>query len=178
MDRMIDMKKSSTVFLDGLLNERVGKAGKYFEKEKDAWIDIFRSEMRVLADMRKENEKNLVISSLCSSIVTGSNAYQIAWYDDNIYLDTNPACIFYVPEFLFRDLEEDILEIRKHLQKDYIRLMEYEVEEIRRGYMRRLYAEGKHFFTVLIKSMGRLYVHDMDIWFGEYMRYVDLIGRI
>lgn len=44
--------------------------------------------------------------------------------------------------------------------------------------MRRLYAEGKHFFTVLIKSMGRLYVHDMDIWFGEYMRYVDLIGRI
>ena len=74
MDRMIDMKKSSTVFLDGLLNERVGKAGKYFEKEKDAWIDIFRSEMRVLADMRKENEKNPGTDRENENLIEGRNA--------------------------------------------------------------------------------------------------------
>lgn len=63
-----------------------------------------------LTDMKEAS--GAFLDSLLKNRMTGSNAYQIAWYDENIYLEENPACIFYSPEFLFRNLDEDVAEIK------------------------------------------------------------------
>jgi len=175
MDRLKDMKELSGDFLDSLLQNRVAVAWTCFNREKRAFTHQFQNETAVLMEKKKENEDNLVISVLYSSMVTGSNAYRIAWYDENIYLEENPACIFYSPEFLFRDLEGDVLEIKKYLHKNYVRLMDHEVEEIRRNYMGRLYHEGKPFFAELLNGIG---TGSVNVWFGEYMKSADLIGRV
>ena len=174
MDRLKSMKELSADFLDSLLENRVAGAWSCFNREKRAFTHRFQNETKVLMDKKKENETNLVISVLYSSMVTGSNDYRIACYDENIYLEENPACIFYSPEFLFRDLEEDVSEIKKHLHKNYVRLMDHEAEEIRRSYMGRLYHEGKPFFAELVKGMGE---GSISIWFGEYMKSADFMGK-
>ena len=69
---------------------------------------------------------------------------------------------------------EDVSEIKKHLHKNYVRLMDHEAEEIRRSYMGRLYHEGKPFFAELVKEMGE---GSISIWFGEYMKSADFMGK-
>lgn len=175
MGRIAEMKESSGRYLDGLLENRVAWAWACFNGEKRVFMYRFRNEMAALLERKKENEDNLVISILYSSMVTGSNAYRIAWYDENIFLEENPACIFYSPEFLFRNLEEDVTDIKRYLHKNYIRLMNYEVEEIRRVYTGRLYREGKPFFAEMVKGMGN---GSIKVWFGEHMKSLDFIGKV
>ena len=175
MDRLAEMKESSDTYLEGLLKNRVAEAWNCFKRENRIFVHRFRNEMTVFREKKRENENNLVISMLYSSLVTCSNVYQIAWYDENIYLEENPPCIFYSPEFLFRNLEDDVADIKRYLHKNYIRLMDYETEEIRRVYTGKLYHEGKPFFAELVKGMGN---GNWNVWFGEYMKSVDFIGKV
>ncbi len=175
MNRIADMKEASGEFLARLLKNRVTDARACFDREKRAFIYKFRNEIETLMGEKKEGENNLVISVLYSSLVTGSNVYRISWYDENIYLEGSPASIYYSPEFLFRNLEEDVEKIRNHLRKSYIRLMEYEVEEVRRDYEGKLYHEGRPFFAEMINGIG---YGNINVWFGEYMNYVVFIGKV
>ena len=53
--------------------------------------------------------------------------------------------------------------------------MDHEAEEIRRVYTGRLYREGETFFAELVKGTG---ISDINVWFGEYMKSVDFLGRV
>ena len=49
------------------------------------------------------------------------------------------------------------------------------MEEVRRDYVGKLYHEGRPFFAEMINGIG---YGNINVWFGEYMNYVDFIGKV
>jgi len=175
MNRMKEIREASEDFLKEMVSKRTDRAGCSFEKAQRAWTGMFWEKMQELLNRREEGEQNLVISYLNSSIVTRSNAYRIALYDSELYVDPFPPCVYYTPEFLFTGMEEDEEHIRKFLKSRFIRLTDPETEEIRRCYVKQVYHEARPFFAGLIKGHNE---YNIDVWFGEYMKNADYTGRI
>lgn len=175
MNRFKEVNETSEIFLNELLEKRKKITKQYFIKEQRAWRFKFCNALMPFIEKNGENMKNLVISCLSSSIVTNDNTYQISLYNDDIYVDPYPPCIYYMPEFLFYEIEKDNEEIKEFLRKHFIRMMDYEVEEVRRKYMVKVYFSCKNFFIDLLPDDGK---KDICVWFGEYMKSAEYIGRI
>lgn len=175
MERMTEIRETSAAFLGELLEARIKRAEKSYDRQCQWWEQIFRSQLAGLMEQRPEDTVNLVISCLASSIVTGSNLYQLAWHDQDMYVEALPPCLYYRPEFLFDGIGEDIDSIREFLQKHFIRLTDYEAEEMRRHYMMKLYLVAKKFFVRLLPDTSD---GNISVWFGEYMKSVSYIGSI
>lgn len=75
---------------------------------------------------------------------------------------------------LFYEIQKDMEEIKRFLNQNFIRLMDYEMEEVRRKYMKRVYFLGKDFMTRLIRENDK---QNIKIWFEEYMKDVECIGE-
>lgn len=175
MDRFKEIYETSESFLVNLLEKRRERVEKYYIKEQRALRYHFQKEILSLIEGKEENLKNMVIACLNSSIVTNDNAYQISLYNEDIYVDPFSPCIYYVPEFLFVDIQKDIMEIKEFLHKHFIRLMDCEIEEVRRKYMKKVYFSGKEFFIKLLPENN---CQGINVWFGEYMNSVELIGGL
>lgn len=175
MDRFQEINQISQTFLTDLLKKRRKKVEQYYIKEQRVWRYKFYNELIPFIEEKEENLNNLVISCLNSSLVTCDNTYQISLYNEDIYVDPFPECIYYVPEFLFVDIQKDNEEIKEFLHKHFIRLMEYEVEEVRRKYMKKVYLSGKDYFIRLLPDNDK---NNIKVWFGEYMKSAEYIGRI
>lgn len=175
MDRFQEINQISESFLTDLLEKRRRKVEELYIREQRAWRYKFYNEVIPFIEGKEEQLINLVISCLNSSMVTGDNTYQISLYNENIYVDPFPECIYYVPEFLFVDIQKDNEEIKEFLHKHFIRLMEFEVEEVRRKYMKKVYLSGKDYFIKLLPEDGK---NNIRVWFGEYMKSAEYIGRI
>lgn len=78
--------------------------------------------------------KYVIISPLGSGVITGSYELQIALFDQNLYNEEDPLCLYWTPKFIFKDVEEDMAAYKKMAAKEIIRLREDEVYEIRRKY--------------------------------------------
>ena len=64
----------------------------------------------------------------------GGYELQIALFDQNLYNEEDPLCLYWTPKFIFKDVEEDMAAYKKMAAKEIIRLREDEVYEIRRKY--------------------------------------------
>lgn len=175
MNRLKEINETSENFLTDLLDRRREKAERYYTKEQKAWKYRFHNELMPFIEGKEENLKNLVIACLNSSIVTGDNTYQISLYNEAIYVDPFPPYIDYTPEFLFHEIQKDNEAIKDFLHKHFIRLMDFEVEEMRRKYMKKVYLSGKEFFIKLLPDDSK---NNISVWFGEYMKNAEYIGRI
>lgn len=175
MDRLKEINENSELFLMDLLKRRRTKVEQYYMKEQRVWKNRFHNELMSFIDGKEENMKNLVITCLNSSIVTGDNTYQISLYDEDIYVDPFSPCIDYSLEFLFYEIQKDNGVIKEFLHKHFIRLMDYEIEEVRRKYMKKVYLSGKEFFIRLLPDGSK---NNISVWFGEYMKNAEYIGRI
>lgn len=175
MDRFKKIHETSEVLLTELLVKRRERVEQDYIKEHRAWEYKFQKELYSFIDGKEENLKNLVIACLNSSIVTGDNTYQISLYNEDIYVDSFAPCIYYVPEFLFVDIQKDNMEIKEFLHKHFIRVMDYEIEEVRRKYMKKVYLSGKDFFIKLLPENSK---KNISVWFGEYMKSAELVGGL
>lgn len=100
-------------------------------------IDKFEnllSEWKSIHGDRKEELKYVIISPLGSGVITRSYELQIALFDQNLYNEEDPLCLYWTPKFIFKDVEEDMAAYKKMAAKEIIRLREDEVYEIRRKY--------------------------------------------
>lgn len=174
MNRIKEILDKSETLLEHMLERRKLQAGRIFTEKYRVWKYKFKNETDFFMQNKEDDKNNLVISCLNSSIITGKNAYQIAWYNEEIYVDPYPPCTYYAPEFLFYEIQRDIEEIKRFLNQNFIRVMDYEMEEVRRKYMKKIYFLGKDFMVSLIRENGK---QNIKIWFGEYMKDVECIGE-
>lgn len=174
MNRIKEILDKSETLLEHMLERRKLQAEQIFTEKYRVWKYKFKNETDFFMQNKEEDKNNLVISCLNSSIITGKNAYQIAWYNEEIYVDPYPPCTYYAPEFLFYEIQRDIEEIKRFLNQNFIRVMDYEMEEVRRKYMKNVYFLGKDFMVSLIRENGK---QNIKIWFGEYMKDVECIGE-
>lgn len=87
---------------------------------------------------------HIVVSILYSSSLTKSYELQIAFLDNRIYLDDVPVYEYWVPEFIFKNIEDDLQFLKKMASADIPRIKEYEMEPIRYTYVL------NHYFLVLL----------------------------
>lgn len=126
-----------------------------------------------------------VISYLYSSIITKSYDFQISFYDDLLYLDPIESCIYWCPNFIFRYIDEDICFLKKALQATFIRIRDYEIDDIRRRYVEEYLTLAASLFqnniVEILKAcnIDELKLDDeVQILFGGYIDNLLKIGVI
>lgn len=126
--------------------------------------------------------KYVIISPLSSGVITKSYELQIALFDQNLYINENPLCFYWTPEFIYRDVDEDMAAYRKTAAKKIIRLREDEINEVRRryvlchAYICMLYMD-KIVREVFETSIWKKVVaEDVKVLYGTYMEQMVELG--
>lgn len=175
MNRFQEIKNESEAYMTELLEQKKEKIRKSYSSNERAWKFTFRAVLKECIKQKREDTNQLLITFLRSSILTGSNAFVLAWYDEALYVDPFAPCMDYVPSFLYEGIKEDEEKLKAFLRKKFVQLMEYETEEIRREYRIRLGLAAKEFFALLLPDQEG---GNINVWFGEYMKHAEIIGRI
>ncbi len=132
---------------------------------------------------QNKNLKYIIISPLNSGVITRSYEMQVALFDEKLYADENPMCFYWVPEFLYKDVERDMNRYEEEASKEIIRLRKYEVNEIRRRYVLCHAYISMFFLDKAVKRLTELPVwerlrsEDIKILYGTYMEKMVEIGR-
>lgn len=133
---------------------------------------------------RRGELKYVIISPLGSGVITRSYELQIALFGQDLYNDENPLCLYWTPEFIFRDIEEDMAVYRKMAAREIIRLRGDEVYE-----MHRKYALCHAYISMLYMDEVMRKVHGLSAWgkaadgstrvlYGTYMEQMVEIGKV
>ena len=126
--------------------------------------------------------KYVIISPLSSGVITKSYELQIALFDQDLYINENPLCFYWTPEFIYRDVDEDMAAYRKTAAKEIIRLREDEINEVRRryvlchAYICMLYMDKivrEVFETSIWKKVA---TDDVQVLYGTYMEQMVELG--
>ncbi|MDE6388738.1 MAG: hypothetical protein K2L82_13150 [Lachnospiraceae bacterium] len=140
------------------------------------------SEWKNIHGDRKEELKYVIISPLGSGVITRSYELQIALFDQNLYNNENPLCLYWTPKFIFKDIEDDMVTYKKAAAKEIVRLREDEVYEIRRRYALCHAYISMQYMDGIIRKIYCLPVwkevagDDTKVLYGTYMEQMVELG--
>lgn len=179
MDRIQQLNEIAQVYLKQRYIENMESINKYYLAHKNEIWDQFEQRLR---DGLEECEKKelkvqyVVISLLESSLLTKSYEMQITFFDKMTYLDEDPVCRYWCPDFLFQSVDEDMALFRKRASQEVIRLKEYETDDILRKYILNYYYQAFVLIrNITAQTIERLYLDfgcmsdSMQVLFGRYM---------
>ncbi len=155
-----------------------------YDQEIISIIENLLLRWKQLYDGETKDLKYIIISPLSSGVITKSYEFEIALFDRNLYLEENPLCAYWTPEFIFKDMEEDISVYKQMAAKEMIRLREDEVYE-----MRRRYALCHAYVTMFYMDAVIRNVHTLPVWretakedvrvmYGTYMEKMVELGTV
>lgn len=131
----------------------------------------------------KRELRYVAISPLSSGVITRSYECQTALFDGEPYVEENPLCFYWTPEFIYQDMEADMQDFRELVSRDIIRLREDEVEEIRRKYAFCHAYASMLFLDRIFKEIKKLPFWqrtagmDVKVLYGTYMEKMVEIGK-
>lgn len=176
MERLNEMLNTLEERMTERVEERQKQLTEAYHVQKEQILDAIR-EMQVLAE--EKQAEVLVISWLRSSYVTGSNKFKLACYETEPFVEEEPVCRFYGISAFFKFVDDDIQSFRQHLEKQYIRILKSEMEEIRRTYMERLYRKCMLFFQMAVDAWKvQSEVTGIKVFYGEEMGELMQIGNL
>ncbi|MCH5258669.1 MAG: hypothetical protein J1F18_02890 [Lachnospiraceae bacterium] len=126
--------------------------------------------------------KYIIISPLNSGIITKSYELQIALFDQDLYINENPLCFYWSPEFIYKDVEKDMAVYRKTASKEIIRLREDEVNEVRRRYVLCHAYICMFYMDKIIREIFKTSIwkkvaaDDVQVLYGTYMEQMVELG--
>ncbi|MDD6626884.1 MAG: hypothetical protein PUF03_01375 [Lachnospiraceae bacterium] len=142
--------------------------------------DILRDLLQKIRIMQEQNEKGeiqyFIFNFMESGVYTDKIEIYIDALDDGFYLDEQEAVCSYCPCFLQKLYQRDIEGLVRQIQKQFIRLQEYEIVEVKRKYIE-LY---DRIMYEMIKSLSELVMREitgsgiktagmLKIAYGRYM---------
>lgn len=137
------------------------------ERLLQQWAKLYQTETKEL--------KYVIVTPLGSGVITKSYEIQVALFGKELYLDENPMCFYWTPHFLYKDVEKDMERYKKEACKEIVRLMDGEVDEIRRRYVLCHAYAAMHFMDKVMKKVVKLPGweavgrEDTRILYGTYM---------
>lgn len=153
MERWEEIKQKAYPILEERLRKNTDEIIQYYLQHN---IKIQAEFIEILYQGLKESKKKgkeiqyILLSMLNSSMITKSYEYQMAFYNQELYLDENPIYRYFKLKFLFDFFEEDMGYLKKKLANQIIRLQEYELNEIGKEYILNYYSLG----TILLQQMA------------------------
>ena len=154
-------------------------------KEIEAWIieqyDINLVQVSdVLHDMKAVIETEaacIVITYLRSSYITGSHQFKIACYENEPFMETLMYRFIDLTPLPFKQIPISIEKFSRKIRSKFIRVLPFEIEEIRRYYMECLYKNSRFFFGRTLDELGNKEKVN-PVYFGEELGEVEQIGVI
>lgn len=128
--------------------------------------------------------KYVIISPLSSGVITKSYELQIALFDQDLYLNENPLCFYWTPEFIYRDVDKDIEAYRKTASQEMIRLRKDEVNEVRRRYVLCHAYISMFYMDKIIREIFKMSIwkkvvsEDAKVLYGTYMEQMVELGTV
>lgn len=145
------------------------------ERLLSQWENIYGNQTRTL--------QYLIISPLNSGVITESYEFQIAVFNRDLYLNENPMCFYWTPEFIYKDVKTDMLTFREMASKEIIRLREDEVNEMRRRYVLCHAYIAMFYMDEIMRKVSELptwkkvALEDVKMLYGTYMEKMIEIGK-
>lgn len=167
MQEMIDHIKAS---IEDAVNNR-----------KQLWNQLdateAKTEIQTFLEGLDNRNGNLVLTYLKSSYITGSHSFKIAIYEDEPFTQLYPPHAYLNMKALFLNGEKELDVFTKQLKQKFTRIMDSELEEIRRYYLELLYIASIAFFQRIFSELQQQ-IELPPIFFGAELSEVTLIGGI
>lgn len=156
--------------------------GLYYENDFCEKMEKLLLQWEDVHKFQNKNLKFIIISPLNSGVITKSYEMQVALFGEELYADENPLCFYWIPKFIYNDVETDMNLYQEKASKKIIRLRKDEVSEIRRRYVLCHAYISMFFIDKVIKKLAELSVwtrvgKDTKILYGTYMEKMVEIGR-
>lgn len=153
-----------------------------YDKDIMAKIESLLTRWENIYGNETEGLKYVLISPLGSGVITKSYEFQIALFDQRLYLDENPLCLYWTPEFIYKDVETDMDTYKKMASKEIIRLRGDEINEMRRRYVLCHSYIAMFYMDKIIRQMKeqpiwqKVFIRDARVLYGTYMEQTVEIG--
>ena len=148
------------------------------EEEKDNIKIKFLEKIELLLKKVSNDNKKvryILISPLNSSIITESYEVQIAIYTNEFYFQKEEYIDYYKIPLIFDNIEEEMKEIEKIIEKNFTKVEKYEIKEAKYNYIKEHNILIMIFINYFIKYIEELNIlkevkeDKLDILYGEYM---------
>ena len=178
MDRQKQLEKMAQEYLKDKFVKSRQEIGFFFHTHEEEIGTQFTKKIEnemAQCKGKKKQVKYIIFSVLESSILTKSYDLQIAFLDKRMYLDDNPVYSYWLPTFIFEQIEQDMRDYLKWASQTIIRIKDYEVEKIRSQYVLNHYFQVFTLLKFLIPQLmdqGNKYSADFRnsvFLFGKYM---------
>lgn len=159
----------------------------YRANKEEIWKSFFDIVCYGAEECEKKNKnvRHIVISILHSSILTQSYELQIAYMNNDLYMDEAPVNVYWAPMFIFQCIEDDMQFFKKKISEEVPRIKEYEMDNIREKYVLNHYFLVmlllKEMIPVAIEEIVRKYdciADNIMVSIGKYMEKVILLYQI
>lgn len=179
MNRMEQLEQVAAKHLLKRYSESKRKIESIYRIQKEKIWGEFEKNMCFGAGECKRRGKTvryITVSILYSSIVTGNYKLQVAFMNDDFYLDEDPVHVYWAPLFIFGQIDDDMQFFRRKASEEVPGIKEYEVDTIRKQYILNHYFLVmlllKELFPPIVGEMIREYdcIDDnVVVLFGRYM---------
>lgn len=172
-NRIKDMELTFENDLNDLLKNRLVQINNNYNNDKEETKKNF---LEVLQELDSLKEGTIVISYLRSSFITQNHEFYISCYSGEPFVEECPDGVFYSLKTYFKEIEDDYLILEKLVKSKFIQVFSWELEEIRRNYMERVYAGCiKLFCDIFLKLDTKI---RSKIYYGEYMSRIVQISTV
>ncbi len=177
MDRIKQLEEIAEKWLQIRYKENIQKIEEQYHLHKqevdqnctDIMIDGF-----YCCQQLNKKVKYIIISVLESSLLTRSYDLQIAFYDEQLYLDEIPIFKYWKPMLIFSGIDEDMLFLKKKAR--IVRLKEQELDQIRKKYVMNHYFDTMLYLRQTVPPIIETKVekyncieNEIAVLFGRYM---------
>lgn len=129
--------------------------------------------------------KYLVFQYLLTSGYTGSYEMAVSLSNSALYLDENMIYAYWKPELIYENTDKDMEEVRRRLNRKFIRIEEYELLHIKQ---KLLLDDWELFVDTLKKMSGEIFnkvmastlllEDEIQILCGAYMDKLEIVHKI
>lgn len=165
------------------IREDYEKNHERYDREIMTGIDTLLTRWETVCREQPENLKYVIISPLKSGVVTRSYDYQFALFGQELFVDENPLCFYWSPEFIYRDVDADMTAFHRQASKEIIRLRKDEIDDIRCRYVLCHEYASLQYLDKIIKRMNefpvwaKLVTEDVSVLYGVYMEQMLEISK-
>lgn len=188
MERIEELEKCIQEYRIKRVEAKIEYLSQNKEKMELALKDVL--EKLVLNQITKQLEEKRLVSALfichlMSSYYTGSYEMMLGLSSSKLYLDNHSSYIYWTPPHLYNNVNADMEEVKKNLQKRFTRLEEYELFRIKLKLLHDDWELFEKIFPELVQNnsgimkKSSLYTEEeLLILSGGYMDQLRVIGHI
>lgn len=185
MNRQDEINKAATQILNERMQDNYLKVSSYYNDHKASILSNFKQQIISLLNQAKMQQETcgkrpiqyVAASFLLSSTITESFDFQLSLMDKLNFLDSIESCIYWSPKWIFSPVNEDKKALSSKLKKEFVRLHDFELDNIWRAYICGFYYNLAGLFfaenlktAVIVGGMEKLsLVQEVQFVFGGFM---------